>query len=119
MPLLTIPVSLSKGTPASISLDKSALFALLSVAGNAHFSVQANVKSCLVRYIGSVDGAVRGDYKLLSFDLSQATPVVDFITTSSCSDSFAIEAIELEDFDGGLFAVAASDIPSGLDVSFV
>jgi hypothetical protein len=118
MALLTIPGSLSKGTTFSVTLDKSALFALSSVAGNAHFSTQSNVKSCLIHYTGAIPGAVRGQLKILSFDLSEATPAADFTVSSSCVDTFVIESIVLENFNGSVFKLAASDIPSGLDVSF-
>ena len=112
MALLTLP-SVAKGTAASISLDKTELFALAAVAGDAYFSVQANVKRCIVEYSSSP-----GDQrKVLVFNLSEASPSASMLISSTGRDSFEIERLVLEDNDGGTLVVKRAQLPIGLDVS--
>ena len=112
MALLTIP-SITKGTAASVSLNKSDLFALAAVAADAYFSDSDNVKRCVIEF-NSDPGNQR---KILQFDLSQASPSASLLISSFGRDSYLLERLVLEDNDGGVLILERSELPSGLDIS--
>jgi len=112
MALLTIP-SITKGTIATISLDKTELFALAAVAADDYFSVETNVKRCVVE-LNSDPGNQR---KILQFNLSQSTPTASILISLTGRDSFLLESLVLEDYDGGILVLSRSQLPSGLDIS--
>jgi len=115
MPLLSIPASISKGSAQSVTLDKSALFALAAVSGNSYFSNQSNVSRCIVEYNSNP-----GDQKeYLVFDLSQASPTAVFQVSNRARGSFLLERIVLEDFDEGTLVVDRADLPVGFDVVMI
>lgn len=113
MPLLTIP-SLTKGTAATITLDKSTLFALAAVSGDAYFSDQTKVRSCIIEY-NSDPGNQR---HVLNFDLAQASPSASFLASDRARDDFLLERLVLVDHDGGTLVLERSSLPSGLDINF-
>jgi hypothetical protein len=115
MPLLSIPASVSKGASQSVTLDKSALFALAAVSGDSFFSVQANVKRVIVEY-NSNPGNQR---EYLVFDLSQESPSATFQVSSRARSSFLLERVVLEDFDEGTLVVERADLPVGYDVTII
>jgi hypothetical protein len=112
MPLLTIP-SIVKGVSAAITLDKPTLFSLSSVLADPYFSVQANVKKCIVEY--NSDPA--NEREVLEFDLSQTSPSANFFVSVKARNSFLLERIILEDFDNGTLVIERAALPSGLDVT--
>lgn len=112
MALLTIP-SVTKGTAVSVSLNKTDLFALAAVAADAYFSVQSNVKRCIIEF-NSDPGNQR---KILDFDLSQVAPTASFLVSLRGRDSYLFERMFLEDNDGGLLILERSQLPSELDIS--
>lgn len=115
MPLFNIPASVAKGSPQTVTLDKSALFALAAVSGDAFFSDEANVSRCIVEYNSNP-----GDQKeYLVFDLSQASPTAIFQVSQHARNSFLLERIVLEDFDEGTFVVERADLPAGFDVVII
>lgn len=115
MPLLSIPASVSKGASQSVTLDKSALFALAAVSGDSFFSVQANVKRVIVEY-NSNPGNQR---EYLVFDLADASPSAVFQVSSRARSNFLLERIVLEDFDEGTLVVERADLPVGYDVTII
>jgi hypothetical protein len=115
MPLISIPASISKEASQSVTLDKSALFALAAVSGDSFFSVQANVKRVIVEY-NSDPGNQR---RYLVFDLSEASPSAVFQVSARARSSFLLERIVLEDFDEGTLVVERADLPVGYDVTII
>lgn len=113
MALLTIP-SVVKGTAVSVTLNKTELFALSAVAADAFFSNSTNVKRCVIEY-NSDPGNQR---EILDFDLSQASPTASMLISINARDSFLLERLVLEDYDGGVLVVERANLPSGLDVTF-
>ena len=111
MPLLNIP-SISKGISANITLDKPTLFSLSSVLADPYFSIQANVKKCIVEY----NSEPSNQREVLEFNLSQLSPVAGFLISDKARDSFSLERIVLEDFDNGTLIIERSALPSGLDI---
>ncbi len=113
--LLTVPAIVSKGEPAIITLDKSALFSLAAVQADPYFSNPANVRDVFVEF-NSEPGNQR---KILRFDLSEVTPTAKFLATAHAKDVFLLERILLVDFDEGTLAVERANLPSGLDISLI
>lgn len=112
MALLTIPSGLVKGTAFTAYLDKTVLFSLPSVSSNVHFSNQANVKTCLVKYVGMVDGALIPETVLLTFDLQQEVPnCTTSISITGC-DEFLIHNVLLVDHEGAVLAINVEETPS-------
>lgn len=111
MSLLSIP-SVTKGESAVVTLNKSELFSLSAVSSDSTFSVQANVKKCIVEYVSSPGN----QKKVLQFDLSQSSPSASLLLSLKARDAFNIDRLILEDFDGGTLVVERSQLPSGLDV---
>lgn len=62
MSLLSIP-SVTKGESAIVTLNKSELFSLSAVSSDPTFSIQANVKKCIVEY-GSNPGIKKRFFNL-------------------------------------------------------
>jgi len=115
MPLFTIPASISKGAAQSVTLDKSALFALAAVSGDAFFSIQTNVKRAIVEYNSNP-----GNQKeYLVFDLSQTSPTATFQVSARARSNFLLERIVLEDFDQGTLIIDRADLPVGFDVAII
>lgn len=110
MSLLSIP-SVTKGESAIVTLNKSELFSLSAVSSDPTFSIQANVKKCIVEY-GSNPGNQK---KVLQFDLSQSSPSASLFLSLKARDAFNIDRLILEDFDGDTLLVERSQLPSGLD----
>jgi hypothetical protein len=112
MPLLNIP-SISKGIAASVTLDKPTLFSLSSVLADPYFSIQANVKKCVVEY----NSEPANQREILEFDLSQLSPSASFLVSDKARSSFSLERIILEDFDNGTLIIERASLPSGLDIT--
>lgn len=112
MALLSIP-SITKGTPAAIALDKSALFALSAVAADDYFSDQANVSKCIIEYKSSTGN----QKKKLIFNLSDSSPTANLsISNKGGKSSFDLVKIILEDFDGDVLVLSGNQIPSGFNI---
>jgi hypothetical protein len=112
MALLTIPATVSKGVSATVGLNKSELFQLSLVASDSYFSVQTNVRLCIVEY-RSTQGNQR---HVLKFDLSQATPSDQLLLSTKARNTFELQRIILEDHDKGTLILRKSDLPSGLSI---
>lgn len=115
MPLFSIPASIAKGSPYTVTLDKSALFALAAVSSDAFFSDSSNVSRCIVEYNSNP-----GDQKhYLIFDLSQAAPTAVFQSSAHARSQFLLERVVLEDFDEGTLVVNRADLPVGFDIVLI
>lgn len=112
MPLLTIPL-ITKGISATVSLNKPTLFSLSAVLADPYFSIQANVKKCLVEY----NSEPANQREILEFDLSQLSPSAAFLVSDKARNSFSLERVILEDFDNGTLIIERASLPSGLDIT--
>jgi hypothetical protein len=111
MALLTIP-SITKGTPALITLDKTILMTLLSEAGDAYYSNASHIKSAIVQYRSDSGNQIKN----MQFDLSESSPSAYFYTSTVAKDIFELQKIIVTDFDGGSIQIPKSSLPSGLDI---
>lgn len=115
MPLLTVPASVAKGAAQSVTLDKSALFALSAVSSNSYFSDSANVKRAIVEY--NSDPGNQREY--LIFDMAEASPTATFQVSNHARSEFLLDRIVLEDFDEGSLVIERADLPSGFDIQII
>ena len=115
MALLSGLTSIIRGTQSTITLDKTALFALTSIQADAYFSLPENVSKAKFTY-KSPTGM---QFAEAIFDIQATEPVSKIKFSAHARTSFTLSDIVLYDFDGGYLKVAASDIPAGLDLSFV
>jgi hypothetical protein len=106
--------SVTKGSSASLTLDKAVLFALPSVVASAHFSDQTNVKLVKIKYKSSPGNQT----KVLTFEASQTTPSASILFSLKARDLFQVEEIILVDFDDAFLLVQSVDIPTGLNIEF-
>ena len=113
MSLLNNLNSAAKGASVTITLDKSALFALGVVAANADFAAQTDTVSLEVIFRSSVGGQV----KKMFFDLTQSVPSAELYFSSYASDMFTVQKMILRSADEAVLVVTGNGIPSGLDVN--
>jgi hypothetical protein len=105
MPILT-KASITKGTPAAFTLDKSLLSALGLVSGNSLFSNQ----SVWSRVVLTFKSTVNKQTKTLTFDASLSSPTALFRTSSSADNIFRIQRINIYDKDGANLLIPRSAI---------
>lgn len=106
MPIITKPATIEKNVSASISLDKSALAAVTSVAADSYFSDSANWSRVHIYYKSSVGN----QREMLRFDATQASPSTNFLVSEKARDIFQVEKILILDFDNGSFEVPRSQL---------
>lgn len=114
MALLNNLGAAAKGSSITVTLDKSALFAIPMVAVDADFSVQAEVVSAEV-VLKSTGSHQR---KKMFFDLSQSSPSAELAFSTYAKDSFVLSKIILRTVDGAMMIITGSALPSGNDVNF-
>jgi len=105
MPIITKPASIEKNSLAEISLDKSALAAIVS---NLYFQDSDNWKSVDMVFVSN-PGNQR---KVIKFDAAQLSPLASFYASAKAENIFEIKKIVINDFDGGKFTILRVDIPN-------
>ena len=103
MPILTKP-TITKGTPATFTLDKSLLAALPSVANDTYFSNQSNWSKIVL----SFKSATGSQNEVVVFDATLATPTGTFLISLRARDAFNIIKIDIYDFDNGGISIPRS-----------
>lgn len=96
MPILT-KASITKGTPAVFTLDKTELSIHAAVVADAYFSDMANWKYVSVTYKGS--SSIQN--KIVLFDISTNQLTAPFKTSLFAEDIFLVDGVTIHDFDGG------------------
>lgn len=109
MALFTIP-ALSKGTPGTVTLDKSALLALAPIAADEYFSDGDNVQYVVVEW-NSNPGSQR---EIAKFKFSDATPSHDFLVSAQAQDVFEVEQLILIDFDNGEMRLDRAELDAAI-----
>ena len=104
MPIITKPNTISKGTPATFTLDKSALAALSIVSGDAWFSQQSNWKRVRVTYYSTAGK----QFESVVFDATQASPTGTFLVAAPARDNFEVFSIVIEDFNHDMLKIDSS-----------
>lgn len=115
MPIITKPASIEKNVAASITLNKTQLASVSSVAADSYFSNSANWKSVSIHYKSSQGNQI----EVIRFDATQASPSASFLVSDKARDIFEVKKIVITDFDFGSFTVERSQLPvADFDISF-
>lgn len=113
MPIITKPV-IYKGTPAIVTLDKTALAALPLVTADLYYSNLTNWNRVRVVYVSTVGS----QNEVLDFNAQDTSPVATFLVSLDSRDDFLVEKILISDFDGGSLQIPRSSlVTSEFDIS--
>lgn len=108
MALLNFSGSVVKGTPTTLTLDKSALSALAPVATDLYWTVDANISRVVAHY-SSDEGNQR---KILTFDYSPAAPEASLSLSLRARSAYSLDMLVLVDFDGGTLTLTRETLAS-------
>jgi hypothetical protein len=107
--------SVSKGVPATFTLNKADLAAHSLVSADPYFSVMANWEKVQLIYKSTVGGQP----KSVVFDADGASPTAVFLASSTARDSFQISKLVIVDNDGGEFVIPRAQlVTADFDISF-
>lgn len=109
MPIITSVPALNailQDTTAVMTLDKSELALVTSVAADPFFSVTANWKSVILNYLSTIGNEPPTVY----FDATQASPTGNFLVVAPGQFVFEIQSINIVDFNGGIFTVQRAEL---------
>lgn len=108
--------SITKGTPAQFTLNKSNLLQHPMVQADSYFSNSLNWYRVNLVYKSSVGS----QYEIVEFDASQSTPVGTFLVSEKARDVFEIQKVQVLDFDGGFLEIPRSSLNSAsFDINMV
>ena len=112
--MLAFNSSVSRGVSSTVTLDKTALLALVSE--DDYFADLSNWKRIVVTFKSNSKKQV----EVLSFDASEVSPTASFLISDKSQGDFLIDKIIIEDHDKGYLAVERSEMSdtSSLDVIF-
>jgi hypothetical protein len=101
---------ITKGSPATFTLDKAALALVTSVSNDAYYSSQDNWKTVVVAYKSDTGN----QFKKVTFDVSGAGPyTAPFLASIQSKDVFDVFQILILDYDGGYFPVYRLELTTG------
>jgi hypothetical protein len=101
---------ITKGSPATFTLDKAALALVTSVANSTYYADTANWKAVVVVYKSSTGN----QSKKVTFDVSGAGPyTAPFYASIQSRNVFDVSKILILDYDGGNFPVYSSELTVG------
>jgi hypothetical protein len=104
MPILLNKDSVSKGSPASFTLDRSALVPLVS---DSFFQDTSNWSKIILFYKSDTGG----QKSKVIFDATQASPAANFLISEKARDIFEINSIIIYDFDKGYYEIPRASLP--------
>jgi hypothetical protein len=109
VPILTKD-PITKGSPATFTLDKAALALVASVANSTYYADTANWKSVVIIYKSDTGN----QSKKVTFDVSGAGPyTAPFYASIQSKDVFDVSKILILDYDGGNHPVYSSELTVG------
>lgn len=115
MAIITKP-SITKGTPATLTLNKQDLLAHSSVSSDSYFVQTQNWNKVKLVYL-SVNGK---QSKIVQFDATQSSPSAVISFSLKARDEFRIQKLILIDFDNGVLEIPRTSlITADFDISFL
>ena len=109
--MLTFNPAVSRGASSEVTLEKTALLALVS--GDDYFADSSNWKKVVVVY----ESNSNNQKEILSFDASEALPTASFLISDKSDGDFLLDKVIIRDCDGGSFVIGRSSLESlSLDV---
>jgi len=113
MPIISKP-SVTKGTPFTMSLDKSALAAHSMVSADSYFSDSSKWGKVIVYYKNA-----EGQRKAVSFDPSVSSPSKSVVFSQYARSSFQVSKVVIFDKEGGSLKIPRANLTaSEFDISF-
>ena len=106
MAIITKPGSITKGTPATFTLNKSQLLSSAPVQADSYFNDSSNWSRVSVVYKSNPGK----QYEIVEFDPSQATPTGLFSISEKARDVFQVQSVQIFDFDGGVLDIYRSQL---------
>jgi len=109
MPIISsVPAlnAITKGSPATFTLDKAELLLVPSVAASPYYSDDANWQSVVLNYVSSTGNQIEA----VLFDATQASPTGIFEIATKGLSVFNIESITIVDFQQGTFRIPRSEL---------
>jgi hypothetical protein len=107
MPIITKPVTITKGQANIITLVKADLAANAKVIADSYFSNQANWKRVILDYQTPVGNQVNS----VIFDAEQVSPEGNFNPSDKARDGdWEVRSLTIIDFDGGYLKLLRGDL---------
>jgi hypothetical protein len=115
MTIISQPVEVLKDQDNVFTLDKSQLALEAKIIADPYFSDQANWNKVILAYLTDTGKQV----EFVTFDATQTTPTGNFRVSSKARNLFQIDALILQDFDGGYLRFERDELTVGdFDVDF-
>lgn len=113
MAILSFSTAPAKDDSATVTLNKSELYALSPVSGDAFWSIASNISQVSVAY----ESTIGGQNKALNFDAQTATPTDGISFSAFARDMFEIKHIILRDFDSGELMLSRATLSGLITIS--
>lgn len=115
MPIITKPALIQKGVESEFTLDKTALALHPIVVASPDFSSPNTWSKVDLKYKSSVGG----QFDIVEFDASLASPIAFFYVSSTARNLFQVEKITIIDHDGAVLVIPREDlIVAEFDIEF-
>jgi hypothetical protein len=110
MSIITKPAAVIANVPATFTLNKAELAQVPSVEADTYYSDSSNWKKVRVSYVSTMGN----QREVVLFDATGEDEVVSgqFLVSLRARLQFQIKHIVIEDFDGGMFKIKASELQS-------
>lgn len=109
--LLNIP-PITKGIPAVVTLNKDELFSLGAITNDEFFSIETNIKSCLVEFTSNPGNQTH----VLSFNLTSNAPTAKIKLSEKARDLFELSRIILVGKENEVFFIEKNQIPFEINI---
>ena len=108
--------NIQKGTSVKLDLNKTELESHVNVVADPYYSNSARWRFVQLIYKAAVTNQTIEVY----FNYEDVLPAGDFITSPFVTTNFEIEALNIYDFDGGIFSIYREDLVTAeFDVSLI
>jgi hypothetical protein len=107
MAIIDFNTTPDRGTPTTVTLNKTELASLPSVANDSYFSDSSNWKKVVMVFKNDGENVQK---ETVYFDATQTTPTSKFDISPKSQGNFLIESILIQDFDGGHFQVLRDEL---------
>ena len=107
MAIIDFNTTPDRGTPTTVTLNKTELASLPSVANDSYFSDSSNWKKVVMVFKNDGENVQK---ETVYFDATQTTPTSKFDISPKSQGNFLIESILIQDFDGGYFQVVRDEL---------
>ena len=109
MAILTFNSTPDRGVAAIVTLNKTELSLISSVAGDSYYSDINEWAYVTVLYRSDISG----QREILTFDATEATPEATFIVSAKSRGNFLVEVITIKDGDDGYIQVKRDELNTG------